>query len=64
MSTISVTGAARLIDLLAGQKVFAPSADQPKQNSTPDGHPINNPPVVRIEAVLEDEQPGYQGGSR
>jgi hypothetical protein len=54
----------RLIDLLAGKKVFAPSADQPKQNSTPDRRPIYNPPVVRIEAVLEDEHAGYQAGSR
>jgi hypothetical protein len=49
---------------LAGEKVFAPSADQPKQNSTPDGRPIHNPPVVRIEAVLKEEHAGYQGGSR
>jgi hypothetical protein len=43
----------------AGQKIFAGPSEQPTNDGTPDGGDIDNPPVILIEAVLEDEHAGH-----
>ena len=48
----------------ANQKILAGPSDQPKQKGSAEGRHIDNPPIIRMGPVLEDEHARDQGDRR
>src|SRR5262245_1188490 len=48
----------------ASQKILAGPSDQPKQKGSAEGRHVDNPPIIRMGPVLEDEHARDQGDHR